>query len=100
MRRIEDCMTNTEAAEVLGVSVDTPRNWDRAGKLKAPRNPMNCYRLYEKADLERVLLSLQASGRGISKAKERGALRTRAGSDLGRQRRTDIRWGHRASARS
>ena len=65
-------MTVTEAAEFLGVSVNTLRNWDRAGKLKAARNPMNRYRLYEKSDLERVLLSLQAPRRKAAKGKKRG----------------------------
>ena len=41
------------AAELLGVSISTLRNWDRAGKLLALRHPINGYRLYERAALER-----------------------------------------------
>ena len=65
-------MTITEPAEFLGVSGSTLRNWGRAGKLEAARNPMNRYRLYEKADLERVLLSLQASLRKAAKGNKGG----------------------------
>jgi len=36
-------LTVAEAAELLGVSASTLRNWDRAGKLKASRHPVNGY---------------------------------------------------------
>jgi excisionase family DNA binding protein len=45
------------AAEFLGVSPSTLRNWDRAGKLKPHRHPMNRYRLYSRSELEAVLHS-------------------------------------------
>jgi DNA-binding transcriptional MerR regulator len=41
-----------EAAKILGVNPETLRRWDRAGKLKAKRNPMNNYRLYSVKDIE------------------------------------------------
>lgn len=44
-----------EAAYVLGVTPLTLRNWDKKNKLKAIRNPINNYRLYRAADLERLL---------------------------------------------
>jgi excisionase family DNA binding protein len=56
-----DLVTVTEAADILGVSPSTLRNWDRAGKLKAKRHPFNDYRLYERRQLERLLKQL--SGR-------------------------------------
>lgn len=43
------------AAKVLGVSVSTLRNWDRTGKLKPHRHPLNGYRLYD----ERVVRTLR-----------------------------------------
>ena len=45
-------LTIGEAAESSNVSPGTLRNWDRAGKLKPHRHPMNCYRLYRSKDIE------------------------------------------------
>lgn len=44
-----------EAAEFLGVSAATLRNWDRSGKLKPRRHPQNGYRIYLHEDLAAVL---------------------------------------------
>ncbi len=41
------------AAEILGVSPATLRNWDSTGKLEAKRDPNNNYRLYNISQLER-----------------------------------------------
>ena len=48
---MSDYVTLAEAASFLGVSKATLRNWDRAGKLKALRHPVNDYRLYSIVDL-------------------------------------------------
>ena len=66
MRRIQDYVTVARAAELLGVSASTLRNWDRSGKLKAARNPMNGYRLYRREDIEALLARIQkqTTGRG------------------------------------
>jgi len=48
-------LTVGEAAELLGVSASTIRNWDRSGKLKAIRHPVNNYRLYDRYELETLL---------------------------------------------
>src|SRR5262245_58608002 len=50
-----DYLRIQEAASVLGVSEQTLRNWDRSGKLRAHRHPINGYRLYRTADLHAVL---------------------------------------------
>jgi excisionase family DNA binding protein len=52
---LADFLTVGEAAEQLGVSRSTLRNWDKAGKLKPYRHPVNGYRLYVREDLERLL---------------------------------------------
>jgi DNA-binding transcriptional MerR regulator len=44
----------TEAACLLGVSVSTLRNWDRQGKLKPRRHPINGYRMYDRAEIMRL----------------------------------------------
>lgn len=54
-------MTVKDAAAFLGVSEATLRRWDRAGKLRARRHPMNAYRLYLKKDLERLNRQLERS---------------------------------------
>ena len=40
-------LTIAQAAEFLGVSIATLRNWDKGGKLKPARHPINGYRLYK-----------------------------------------------------
>jgi excisionase family DNA binding protein len=47
-------LTITEAANLLGVSVSTLRNWDRQGKLKPRRHPMNGYRMYDRTEIVRL----------------------------------------------
>lgn len=48
-------LTVGEAAEQLGVSRSTLRNWDKAGKLRPYRHPVNGYRLYLREELEKLL---------------------------------------------
>lgn len=54
-----ELVTLAEAASYLGVSKSTLRNWDKEGKLKAHRHPLNQYRAYDLDDLR--LLRSQAS---------------------------------------
>jgi excisionase family DNA binding protein len=56
--KIGEYLTVAEAAEYLGVSPATLRNWDRSGKLKASRHPLNDYRLYRREDLDRLLVGI------------------------------------------
>ena len=62
--RLADYLTVKGAAEYLGVSPSTLRNWDRSGRLKPRRHPMNRYRLYRLADLESVLRSVNPRAHG------------------------------------
>jgi hypothetical protein len=48
-------MTVKEAAAFLGVCPGTLRNWDRLGKLRPARHPINGYRLYSRPELEAIL---------------------------------------------
>jgi len=45
-------VTIRSAAEILRISVETLRNWDKTGKLKARRNK-NGYRVYNISELEK-----------------------------------------------
>ena len=44
-----------EAAAFLGVHPDTLRRWERNHKVSTYRHPVNRYRLYLRADLDRLL---------------------------------------------
>lgn len=59
-----------EAAEILGVTPLTLRNWDRSGKFKAQRHPMNNYRVYKLSALENIIADIE-SGTSRSNAKKK-----------------------------
>ncbi len=52
-----------EAAKLLGVSEMTLRRWDRVGKFKARRHPMNGYRVYRREDLLALRQRLRSGAR-------------------------------------
>lgn len=56
-----DYLTVGDAAATLGVSRSTLRNWDKAGKLKPYRHPINGYRLYSRHELKALLQEVQAT---------------------------------------
>ena len=61
MKRLKDFLRVKDAAEFLGVSPNTLRNWSRNGRVPVHRNPINGYRLYNKSDLERLLRRINRS---------------------------------------
>ena len=48
----EKLLSITQAAEILGVSLDTLRRWDKSGKLTAIRKDGGTHRYYREKDLE------------------------------------------------
>jgi excisionase family DNA binding protein len=62
MIRLDEFVTIKQAAQVLGVSINTLRNWHRDGKIPVYRNPVSNYRLFKKADLESLLQQIEQSG--------------------------------------
>ena len=64
MTNLQKYLRIKQAAEFLGVSESTLRNWDRDGKIVAYRHPINRYRLYKKADLEGLLNQIEKSTNG------------------------------------
>jgi excisionase family DNA binding protein len=61
--KLRDYLRISEAAEYLGVSPNTLRNWENAGKVVAVRHPVNGYRLFKREDLDALLqLVAQPSG--------------------------------------
>ena len=55
MAKLRDFLRISEAAEYLGVSPNTLRNWERTGKILAQRHPVNRYRLFRQQDLDSLL---------------------------------------------
>ena len=62
-RNLKDYLRIKEAAQFLGVSEGTLRNWGRQGKLRTHRHPINGYRLYQKADLELLLAAVHGTAK-------------------------------------
>ena len=67
MTKLRDFLRISEAAEYLGVSPNTLRNWERAGKIAAHRHPVNQYRLFEREDLDAVLQKVERPARRKTK---------------------------------
>jgi excisionase family DNA binding protein len=68
MESLKSYMRIKEAAEFLGVSQGTLRNWGRNGKISTHRHPINGYRLYRKTDLEALLRQVEGSGNAVHKS--------------------------------
>lgn len=59
-----------EAAQILGVTPLTLRNWDKSGKFPASRHPMNNYRVYRLSALEKIIDDIE-NGTNKSNAEKR-----------------------------
>jgi len=54
-------LTVNEVAKLMGVTPLTVRNWDKASKLLAHRNPVNNYRMYKVEDVEDLIRVIDQS---------------------------------------
>ena len=61
--RAKRYLTVKEVANSFGVTALTIRNWDKAGKLKSYRNPINNYRVYKPDDIELLLRKISSKGK-------------------------------------
>lgn len=68
MTKLNEYLTIKEAAEFLGVSQNTLRNWGKSGMLKERRHPVNGYRLYSPQELKKLL---DAANRRKSRVKKK-----------------------------
>ena len=71
MPKVDEYLTVKQAAEYVGISPNTLRNWGRDGKIAEHRNPVNGYRLYQRSDLDRLLLEIERSARHTPRRKPR-----------------------------
>lgn len=55
-------ITIREAAKILEVNPETLRRWDRKGKFKAKRHPINGYRLYDRDAIKLLRNKIQNGG--------------------------------------
>jgi excisionase family DNA binding protein len=65
--KLSDFMRVAEAAEYLGVSPNTLRNWVNAGKIIAVRHPVNDYRLFKREDLDALLKQVAVARKKATK---------------------------------
>lgn len=59
--KLKDYLTIKEAAQFVGVSDETLRNWEKKKKIKVYRHPINNYRLYSRQDLEKILINIKGN---------------------------------------
>lgn len=62
---MKNYLTIKEVSEILGVTPLTLRNWDKTGKLKAYRNPLNNYRIYKLEKIQLLLRKIESQGKKI-----------------------------------
>jgi len=55
MKNLREYLQIKEAAAYVGGTPATLRNWGNSGKILEQRHPLNNYRLYKKAELDKVL---------------------------------------------
>jgi MerR family copper efflux transcriptional regulator len=65
--KLSDYLRISEAAEYLGVSPNTLRNWVNAGKIAAVRHPVNDYRLFKREDLDALLKKVAVASKKTAK---------------------------------
>ena len=56
---MEHYLTVREVADLIGVSPQTIRRWDRSGKFPSTRHPMNNYRVYPEAQVQQLVKELK-----------------------------------------
>lgn len=59
MKKISEYLNIKEAADLLGVTPNTLRNWEKRGILKPFRHPSNKFRLYDKEVIEKFLKTIR-----------------------------------------
>tara|TARA_R110002126_G_scaffold39822_5_gene117696 strand:+ start:470 stop:718 length:249 start_codon:yes stop_codon:yes gene_type:complete len=61
--KLSNYLRISEAADYLGVSPNTLRNWVNAEKVVAIRHPVNDYRLFKREDLDALLKQVETASK-------------------------------------
>ena len=69
MPKLNQFLQIKEAAQYLGVSPSTLRNWGRTGKITERRHPVNQYRLYGQIELDLILNATRTPVRRTNKVR-------------------------------
>jgi len=64
MATTDEYLTVKEAAQYLGISPNTVRNWGAAGSIPEYRHPVNNYRLFRLADLKKLKRDIERPRKG------------------------------------
>jgi excisionase family DNA binding protein len=67
VEKLSNYLRISQAAEYLGVSPNTLRNWVNAGKIAAVRHPVNGYRLFKQDDLDALLQQVEVVRKKMDK---------------------------------
>jgi MerR family transcriptional regulator, copper efflux regulator len=67
VEKLSNYLRISEAADYLGVSPNTLRNWVNAGKITAVRHPVNDYRLFKREVLDSLLKKVEPAGKKTAK---------------------------------
>ena len=59
MTRLSEYLRVSEAADYLGVSPNTLRNWEKSEKVPVHRHPVNDYRLFKREELDALLKQVE-----------------------------------------
>jgi len=59
MKTMQNFLLVKEVARILGVSPNTVRTWADSGKLPEHRHPVNNYRLFKRAEVEKLLRQIE-----------------------------------------
>ncbi len=69
--KLTEYVQTAEAAEILGVAQNTLRKWAKRGEIPMRRNPVNGYRLFRRADLEKFLQKVERPVGAVANKKPR-----------------------------
>ncbi len=59
MKKFNEYLRIKKAAQFLGVTENTLRNWEKTNKINVYRHPQNEHRLYDEDELKQLLINVK-----------------------------------------